>query len=82
MSETPEQLRERMSRAGKGRMQTMTAAKRVALAYQAGVQGGAPRKIDHEKVLALRDAGKKWREIAERMGISMASVARILKERK
>jgi hypothetical protein len=81
MTETPEELRARMSRAGKGRLRTMTAAKRTALSYQAGVQGGAPRRIDHGKVRALRDAGKKWREIAAEMGISMASVARILRER-
>jgi hypothetical protein len=82
MSETRGELRERMSRAGKGRLRTMTAAKRVALAYQAGVQGGAPRKIDHEKVLKLRERGLKWREIAAELGISMPSVARILREKK
>jgi hypothetical protein len=59
----------------------MAAAKRVALAYQAGVLGGAPRKINHERVLKLRERGLKWREIAGEMGISIASVARILRKR-
>jgi hypothetical protein len=54
-----------MSRAGKGRLQTMTAAKRTALSYAAGFQGGAPRKIDHAKVPALRGEGLKYREIAK-----------------
>jgi DNA invertase Pin-like site-specific DNA recombinase len=86
MSETPEELRERMSRAGKvggkRRLVTMTKAKRYHLAYVAGVQGGAPRKIDHEKVRELREQGLKYREIAEQLNISMPSVSRILKERK
>ena len=78
MSETPEQLRERMSRAGKGRLRSMTKAKRYHLAYVAGVKGGAPRKYDHDKVRALRAAGKKAEEIAARLGMSVPSVYRIL----
>jgi DNA invertase Pin-like site-specific DNA recombinase len=83
MSETPEQLRERMGRAGKAggrrRMETMTKAKRVALAYMAGIQGGRPVRIDHARVRALRAQGRKYREIAAQMGISIPSVSRILK---
>lgn len=67
---------------GKRRLETMTKAKRVALAYQAGIQGGAPIRIDHGRVLKLRAQGLKWREIAVEMGVSIASVARILRERK
>jgi hypothetical protein len=59
----------------------MTAAKRTALSYAAGLQGGAPRKIDHAKVRELHAAGKKYREIAAELGISMPSVARILRKR-
>ena len=77
-----DKLRARMSAmgkiGGKRRLETMTKAKRVALAYQAGLQGGAPIRIDHEKVRALRAQGLKYREIAEQMGISLPSVARIL----
>jgi transposase len=57
----------------------MTKAERTALSYAAGVKGGRPRLIDREKMLALRAAGKLQREIAEELGVSMASVARILK---
>ena len=39
---------------GKRRLVTMTKAKRVHLAYIAGLQGGAPIRIDHEQVRALR----------------------------
>jgi len=46
------------------------------------LKGGAPRKIDHDKVKALRAEGKKHREIAAEMGISMPSVERILQESK
>jgi hypothetical protein len=82
MTETPEELRARMSRAGKGRLRTMTAWERKVQSHEAGLKGGAPRKIDHERVRGLREAGKKWREIAEELGISMPSVARILREKK
>jgi DNA invertase Pin-like site-specific DNA recombinase len=64
---------------GKRRLETMSKAQRTALAYQAGVQGGRPVVIDHERVKALRAEGMKYREIAQEMGISLASVARILK---
>jgi transcriptional regulator with XRE-family HTH domain len=37
--------------------------------------------MDHERVRELREQGLKYREIAERLGISMPSVAWILKER-
>ena len=65
---------------GKRRLETMTKAKRTALAYQAGVKGGKPRTIDHERVRELRKQGLKYREIAAKLGISMPSVARILRE--
>jgi hypothetical protein len=38
--------------------------------------------IDHERVKALPPGGKKYREIAEEMGVSMPSVAWILREGK
>ena len=63
---------------GKRRLVTMSKAKRVALAYQAGIQGGRPIVIDHAKVKALRAEGLKHREIAEQMKISIPSVYRIL----
>jgi len=81
-----DKLRARMSAlgkiGGKRRLVTMSKAKRVALAYQAGLQGGAPIRIDHARVKALRAQGLKLREIAEQMGISIPSVSRIVKERK
>ena len=61
---------------------TMTPWERKVRAHKAGLKGGAPRKIDHERVRALRAAGKKYREIAAELGISIPSVSRILKERK
>ena len=64
---------------GKRRLETMTKAKRVALAYIAGLQGGTPIRIDHAKVRELRAAGLKLREIAVQLGISIPSVSRILK---
>ena len=79
MSETPEEMQARMSRMGKRRLVTMTQAKRTALSYVAGVKGGRPRLIDRERMLELRAAGKLHREISEALGVSMASVARILK---
>jgi DNA invertase Pin-like site-specific DNA recombinase len=78
MSETPEQLRERMSRAGKGRLRTMSPGKRTHLAYVAGVKGGAPRQYDHDEVRRLKAAGKKAEEIAAELGMSVPSVYRIL----
>jgi hypothetical protein len=36
------------------------------------------RKLDQYRVLVLRAAGKKYREIAAELGISIPSVARIL----
>jgi predicted DNA-binding protein (UPF0251 family) len=80
--ELREKRREWGRQGGKRRLETMTKAKRTALAYQSGVKGGAPRRIDHEKVKALRVEGLKHREIAVAMEISMPSVARILKEAK
>ena len=85
MSETPEELRARMSRAGKigGKRRLLwTKAKRYHMAYMAGIQGGRPVVIDHEKVKALRAEGLKLREIAERMNISIPSASRILREKK
>ena len=64
---------------GKPRLETMTQAKRTKLAYDAGVQGGRPVVIDHQKVLELRAAGKLGREIAAELGISQPSVWRILR---
>jgi transcriptional regulator with XRE-family HTH domain len=48
----------------------------------AGVQGGRPVVINHEKVKALRAEGLKLREIAERLNISIPSVSRIVREKK
>ena len=60
----------------------MKPAERTARAWNAGLKGGAPRKIDHDKVNVLRAEGNKRREIAAETGISMPSVARILREPK
>ena len=67
---------------GRATLESMTPAARIARAYNAGVQGGRPVVIDHAKVLELRAAGKKYREISKELAISMASVARIVRERK
>jgi len=66
---------------GRATLETMTPAARIARAYNAGRQGGRPVVIDHAKVIKLRVAGKKHREIAAELAISMASVARILRKR-
>ena len=63
---------------GKMSLRTMTSWERKVRAHKAGLAGGAPRRIDHERVLALREQGKKYREIAAELGISMPSVARIV----
>jgi hypothetical protein len=52
------------------------------LAAERVAKVGRPVVIDHEKVKALRGEGKKYREIAAELGISIASVARILKGRR
>ena len=79
--EVTDELRARMSRMAKRRLVTMSKAKRYHIAYMAGIQGGAPRRIDHAKVRALREQGLKYREIADELGISMPSVSRILKKK-
>ena len=80
MPTKPEERREYFrrigSKGGKRSLKTMTKAARTARAYKSGKQS---RKVDHEKVLALRERRLKWREITERMWISMASVARLLR---
>ena len=43
---------------GKRSLETMTKAARITRAYLAGKQGGAPRKIDHAKVIEMRNSGK------------------------
>jgi DNA invertase Pin-like site-specific DNA recombinase len=73
-----DELRARMSAMAKRRLVTMSKAKRYHIAYMAGIQGGRPVRIDHAKVRELREQGLKYREIAEQMGISIPSVARIL----
>jgi transposase len=70
------------SAGGKMSLRTMTSWQRKLRAHKAGLEGGAPRKIDHERVRALRAAGKKYREIAAELGISMPSVTRILREKR
>jgi hypothetical protein len=60
--------------ASKRRLVMMTKAKRTAPSYAAGLKGGCPRRIDHERVKALRAEGKKHREIAAELGISMREV--------
>jgi hypothetical protein len=67
---------------GKRRLVTMSKAKRYHLAYIAGLQGGAPRKYDHDQVRALGAAGKKAEEIAAELGMSVPSVYRILAKAK
>ena len=46
-----------------------------------GLQGGAPIRIDHAKVLALWEKGLMFRDIAAEFGISMPSVTRFPRER-
>jgi hypothetical protein len=79
--ELREKRREWGRHGGKRRLETMKPAERTARAWVAGQKGGAPPKIDREKVRELRAEGLKHREIAAAMGISMPSVARILKEK-
>ena len=69
---------------GKMSLRTMTPWERKVRAHQAGLKGGRKIRIDHEKVKALRGTGLLYREIAEQLGISIPSVARIVnsKERK
>ena len=78
-AERRKRLRRYGSKGGKARLK-WTKAKRVHMAYLAGVQGGRPVRIDHAKVVELRDAGRKYSEIAAAMGISLPSVARILEQ--
>jgi len=67
------------SAGGKMSLRTMTPWARKVRAHKAGLAGGgAPRRIDHTKVRALREQGLKYREIAKQMKISIPSVARIL----
>ena len=63
---------------GKMSLRTMTPWERKVRAHKAGLKGGRPVVIDHEKVRALRAEGLKLREIAERLNISIPSVARIV----
>ena len=67
---------------GRATLETMTKAARISRAYQAGKRGGAPVRINHQKVLELRAAGKVGREIAAELGISEPSVWRILRSAK
>ena len=60
---------------GKRSLETMTKAARTARAYKGGKQS---RKVDRGQVMALRNAGKTGREIAEALGVSEASVWRNL----
>ena len=55
----------------------MAKANRVRRRRQAGVKG-VPQKLDQYQVLVLCAAGKTHPEIAAELGISIASVARIL----
>lgn len=76
------QRREWCRLGGKMSLRTMTSWERKVRAHKAGLAGGAPRRIDHERVLALREQGKLYREIAAELGISMPSVARILAKKR
>jgi len=53
----------------------MEKTKHVRRTYRISVKGA---KLDQYRVLVLRAAGKKYREIAAELGISVPSVARIL----
>jgi hypothetical protein len=64
---------------GKMSLLTMTPWERKVRAHEAGIQGGRPIRIDHDKVRELRAQGLKHREIAAELGISLASVARIVR---
>jgi hypothetical protein len=62
---------------GKRSLETMTAAERKARAIHAGMAGGRPRTIDHERVMALRAEGKTLAEVAAAMRCSASTVSRI-----
>ena len=53
----------------------------IAKARQKGVYKGGNRRIDRERVTALRDEGLGSSAISERMGVSRMSVHRILNAR-
>jgi hypothetical protein len=57
----------------------MKPPKRDGAVVTARLKGGRSRLIDHERMKAMLAAGKLHWEIVEELGISMASVARILK---
>ena len=63
---------------GKRSLETMTAAQRTARAKHAGMQGGRPRVVDRERVVALRKAGKTIVEVAAAARCSVSTVSRIL----
>jgi DNA invertase Pin-like site-specific DNA recombinase len=63
---------------GKRSLETMTAAERAERARNAGVKGGRPRRVDHERVLSLRTQGKSLAQIAAALHCSVSTVSRVI----
>jgi DNA invertase Pin-like site-specific DNA recombinase len=63
---------------GKRSLETMTAAERKARAKVAGMAGGRPQRVNHERVIALRTAGKSLAEVAAACRCSVSTVTRIM----
>lgn len=67
---------------GKRCLETMTAAERTARAKIGGAAGGRPVKVNRERVIALRTAGKPLAEVAAACRCSVPTVSRIMAEEK
>ena len=58
------------SAGGKMSLRTMTPWQRKVRAHKAGLEGGAPRKIDHERVRALRAAARSTAKLLLSSGLA------------
>lgn len=65
---------------GKRALVTLTPEQRTARAKIGGAAGGRPVEVDRKKVIRLRTAGLKLREVAARCHCGMATVTRIMRE--
>lgn len=63
---------------GKRSLETMTAAARTARAKLAGMAGGRPQRVNRNRVIALRTAGKSLAEVAAACRCSVSTVTRIM----
>jgi DNA invertase Pin-like site-specific DNA recombinase len=63
---------------GKRSLETMTPEERTARAKIAGAAGGRPQRVNHERVIALRTAGKSLAEVAAACRCSISTVSRIM----